>query len=444
MKRMCRLWLLPLLASSAFSATPAITLSTAADHVTFGQPVTFTATISPSDATGKVTFFDGVTVLGTEPLANGQAALTTRLLPTGARSIRATYGGNPAYTVATSAALVERVVALPGGSLLSMQTVPVTGALQTIAADLNEDGQTDLVLASGYGSGITLLFGRGDGTFDTAVIPDYALTVAVADFDGDGHTDLATVCPSGICVYRGNGDGTFQPPLDSPGVASDLVVADFNGDGIPDLATNAAGIQVFIGNGDGTFQPPALWFSDTSLRFSAVGDFHSTGRPDFVTCQETAPPLPYNRTNGCTYPVAIADFDGDGKPDLVAASFFPHSAGIYGWQVNVCLGRGDGTFQPCTFLALIGSDAPGLVTGDFNGDGKPDIVISGDLGTNIYYGRGDGTFTRGETYASNNVYGYAVSVLTGDFNGDGVPDLVISNSVGVNLFLGRRTRRGLR
>ena len=69
----------------------------APNPATFGQPVTLTATVSPSAATGQVTFYDGTTVLGVGTLAGGTATLHDHLLPAGSRSLRAYYGGDAVY-----------------------------------------------------------------------------------------------------------------------------------------------------------------------------------------------------------------------------------------------------------------------------------------------------------------------------------------------------------
>jgi len=83
------LFISPLFASNSTS----ITLMSSANPAVFGNAVTLTATVSPSAATGKVTFYDGVTVLGTRTLSGGQSALTTALLPSGAQSLKAFYAG---------------------------------------------------------------------------------------------------------------------------------------------------------------------------------------------------------------------------------------------------------------------------------------------------------------------------------------------------------------
>jgi len=124
------------------------------------------------------------------------------------------------------------------------------------------------------------LLGNGDGTFRPATsYPSgglNALSVAAADFNGDGHIDLAVanLCSSSSCangevgVLLGTGDGTFQAARSYASGGSQtnfLAVGDFNGDGKPDLATainyasggnsaNGGVAGILIGNGDGTFQ----------------------------------------------------------------------------------------------------------------------------------------------------------------------------------------------
>jgi hypothetical protein len=133
--------------------------------------------------------------------------------------------------------------------------------------------------------------------------------------------------------------------------------------------------------------------------------------------------------------IAVADFNGDGFPDLATASNQNNTA-------SVLLGKGDGTFQPQQTYAT-GTQPYGVATGDFNGDGFADLAVtnSGAPGTvSVLLGKGDGTFQPQQTYAvGNNPYGIAVA----DFNGDGIADLAIANShdnaVGVLLGIGDGT-----
>ena len=149
-------------------------------------------------------------------------------------------------------------------------------------------------------------------------------------------------------------------------------------------------------------------------------------------------PLVNYAVNYCPISMAVADFNGDGKPDLVTAD-----CNGLGDDVSVLLGNGDGTFQ-----AAVNYNVPysavcstyqydcrswDVAVGDFNGDGKPDLLVvsqsyggqSGSL--TVLLGNGDGTFQAGVSVdAGSDTNPIAVAVA--DFNGDKIPDLVIANA----------------
>jgi hypothetical protein len=219
------------------------------------------------------------------------------------------------------------------------------------AGDFNGDGKLDLLAFSNANpcKCISVLLGNGDGTFQNAVITQPSSgdsVVGVGDFNGDGKLDLATAGDFGtqsyVNILLGNGDGTFRQGAIYPGEASpaSIAVADFNRDGKQDFAVAnslGTGISVWLGNGDDTFQP-------------AVD--YSTPFPIWV---------------------ATADLNGDGKVDLVAANFggLPHSPG----GASVFLGNGDGTFQAGVFYPAV-NEGNFVAVGDFNGDLKPDLVVA--------------------------------------------------------------------
>lgn len=128
---------------------------------------------------------------------------------------------------------------------------------------------------------------------------------------------------------------------------------------------------------------------------------------------------------------AVADFNNDGKPDI-AVDFFGDPSGGDDGGVSVLLGNGDGTFQPATKVAT-GKNPTRIATGDFNSDGKSDLIVvrMGDASVNdngdatIFLGNGDGTFSPGQVLApGKNPFAVAVS----DFNADHELDLIFANS----------------
>jgi hypothetical protein len=223
-----------------------------------------------------------------------------------------------------------------GDGTFSLKSTPPAGdsPYSIAAADFNGDGILDFAVTNNYSNTVQILLGNGDGTFTTGALyptgndPE---DIVVADFNRDGKTDLAIVneMDSSVTVLLGNGNGTFTagPSIHLPANPYTLVVGDFNGDGIPDLAVSAViqGAEIYLGNGDGTF----------NLKSTVV-----TG------------------SSGRGYGMATADFNHDGKTDLV---------------VGGALFAGDGTGNFTLMSHVSGNGSP-VSVGDFNGDGSPDLI----------------------------------------------------------------------
>ena len=223
---------------------------------------------------------------------------------------------------------------------------------------------------------------------------------------------LALILLTGMTsVAQGNAaianTGLFRTPAvhDSGGQgASELAVADLNGDGRPDIVVvNSTGasfngvVGVLLNGGNGSFRPAVTYDSGGSVGIS----------------------------------VAIADLNGDGKPDIVVANYT---------TLGVLLGNGDGTFQPAVSYASGGAVVGfggglrvSLVVADINGDHVPDLLVGnqgttvdgGDGLVGVLLGKGDGTFQKSVTYDSG-ASGLS-SIAVADLNKDGRPDLVVVN-----------------
>jgi hypothetical protein len=273
----------------------------------------------------------------------------------------------------------------------------------TGVADLNGDGHLDLVgyIDSKSAWSVVALLGNGDGSFGPPIISSGAPSgffiqgFTLADLTGDGKPDLIVVIANMLVdgrfsVLLNNGDGTFAAPVEYfAGIPdSNVVAADFNKDGKLDaiVGTDGNGIAVLLGNGDGTFQPTTYLTNATcalacgSTTSLAAFDFNGDGNEDLVVATNSATQVLLGKGDGSFTALAptaatigllqIADFNGDGKADLLGQ----HTTG--GAQLGAfLLGNGDGTFG--SLLPLIpGGD--GLI-GDFNGDGKPDIIAGNVL-----------------------------------------------------------------
>ena len=237
------------------------------------------------------------------------------------------------------------------------------------------------------------------------------------------------------------------------------MAADFNGDGKLDLAvvneppddrSTPGNLAVFFGGGNGTFQSNRTYTAGSWPRSLAVADLNGDGKPDLVVTDMSDPfvdprpdgsvyvflndghggfQTPVKLTAG-TYPylVFIGDLNGDGKPDLVVAASNSHAA----YTLMVLLGKGDGSFQaPATISTLYGPS--GIVLRDFNGDGKADLVVSHCCGSpdmTYLQGNGDGTF-QPEAHFNGGANPFAVAAS--DLNGDGKPDLIIGGTQPLSL-----------
>ena len=148
---------------------PAITLAAMAPNPSsFGQQLTLTATVTPAAAAGSLTFFDGVSILGSAPIVAGQAVLKSIALAPGQHSLHALYVGSGAYRGGTSNIVSETVNAVASAVFLPASPNPVsvgTSPSAIATGDFNGDGVADLAIANSADNTVTVLLGNGSGGF---------------------------------------------------------------------------------------------------------------------------------------------------------------------------------------------------------------------------------------------------------------------------------------
>jgi hypothetical protein len=332
--------------------------------------------------------------------------------------------------------------------------------------DFTGTGIPELVVANHDSGTVSVFLGNGDGTFQPAqnyTVGGTPVSVAVGDLNNDGKLDIVTANDNNgtVSVLLGNGGGTFQPSLDYllPGTQTphSVAVGDFNKDGELDVAVTAntytpgtpgygdsysyipgtpaqynGYVNVLIGNGAGGFSGGNSYALTSGIPGSvAVGDFRGNGNLDLAVAEPALNTVSVLLGNGSgtfgnpadyvsgswTNPqsAAVGDFNGDGKLDLVMGNSGSNT-------VSVLLGNGDGTFGTAANYTTPGT-TNSVAVADFNRDGKLDLEVSGSYGVTALLGMGDGTFATAWSYAASGFGPLAV----GDFNRDGWPDLATAN-----------------
>lgn len=318
--------------------------------------------------------------------------------------------GRPDIVTANNGSSTVGLFLNKGAGAFQAVTTISTGANSqpsgVVVADVNADGKPDILTANQTTSTAGVLLGNGNGTFQVAVAyptgtGSQPSGLTVADVNADGKPDIITAngFTYALGVLLGKGDGTFQPVVAYSTInssASSVTVADVNADGKPDIITaNSNGnlVGVLLGNGNGTFQAMTAYAtgpanSSSQPKTARVADVNADGKLDIITANSNTNPsgavgvllgngngtfqaIVTYTTGSSTYPraAAVADMNGDGKPDIVSANPGNYSAGVL-------LGKGNGTFQPIvTFLLGKSIERPYDVAAvDVNGDNKPDIV----------------------------------------------------------------------
>ena len=347
-----------------------------------------------------------------------------------------------------------------GSGTLTRPTTP----LDTVTADVNGDGKTDLVyiVPGGY---IDTFLSKGNGEYEEKqeqIAKGFDSSSGLwltGDFNGDGKSDLVYIVPGGyIDTFLSKGNGEYEEKQEQVSKEFNSTdgmweVGDFNGDGKSDLVYIVPGgyIDTFLSKGTGTYEEKqeqvSKEFNDT-LGPWLTGDFNDDGKTDLVYIvpggyidtflskgngeyeeKQEQVSKEFNDTLG---PWLTGDFNDDGKTDLdyVIANY-----------IDTFLSKGTGTYEEKQeeVSKEFNSVSGPWLTGDFNGDGKTDLdyVVANYIDT--FLSKGTGTYEEKQEEVSKEFNSEIGQWRSGDFNHDGKADLVYVVANYIDTFLSKGT-----
>lgn len=344
-----------------------------------------------------------------------------------------------------------------GDSYSSTNYTSGNGPRDIRIADLDGDGDNDLVAMNYDDDNVSIFKNNGDGTFAAKTnypLGDNPLFLALSDVDNDGNVDIISTNSFGLSlsVLKNNGNGTFAAKVDypTPYQSRTVVASDVNGDGFVDLIApteSKDSVSVFMNNGDGTFADDLEYLTGDGPFGVTVADFDGNGSLDIITSNYASKNISVllNNSDGtfgahvdyaageAPRGVINADIDNDGDLDIIVANI----SGISSGSISVLKNNGNGTFAAnVDYPVDFGATHPFVQ--DVDGDGDIDILSANSSASNfsLFKNNGDGTFAAKVDF-SNNISSWVFGVAAGDLDGNGTIDLVsgLSSSNQINVML---------
>ncbi|MBE9137977.1 VCBS repeat-containing protein [Nodosilinea sp. LEGE 07088] len=343
--------------------------------------------------------------------------------------------------------------------------VDIYGA-QIVVADVNGDGQTDVIAIDEGTDQLSVSIANGQGGFATAAlysvgnysasvhgfdnIDRYGLNISglkTGDVDGNGATDIITANydDNTVTVLYNDGDGTFSNRVDYSAGQNPAAIAmgDVNQDGQLDVIS-AGENNVFLENIDGRLEAKVSGSAQAdsvlpvdsafSERGKTLADLNDDGLLDFVGFQSNgnlsiayggggtfAPPVVRSIVGPNGVNIEIGDIDGDGFQDVVFTARFATSGSTH---LKLWMLKGDGTADLGALESIdVGITANRLALGDFNGDGKLDVLLEDRSRSKLLLNNAAGTGAFTQLNLTNLPF-YNDLLAVGDVNGDGRDEFI--------------------
>ncbi len=378
------------------------------------------------------------------------------------------------------------------GRLAPAVAVPVVGAQQVVVVDIDGDGVSDLVVKTfrigptAFEGEVIVLRGKGGGAFATPVIVAAGRQVEfeVGDLTGEGRPDILTCNGPELRVYAQAADGSFAAPvsyLTRDFQCNGITVGDLDGDGRLDVAYAGGGNQprsrakVLSQQEDGTLAPEMGYATTDSPESVAAGDVNGDQRTDLVVLHASFQALSVHAQAGdhsldpkrsfrmprgdhaVPKMMVLGDVTGDGRNDVVVAGsqsglvvLVAQAAAPSTTTSTALLPENTSTLPCCSTAPLfaepqiygVSSRSQGLATGDFNGDGRPDLAMATAGHTDPANDHKLFVFLQGPTGSLAKIVRYDTDgvsadafLAAGDVDGDGDDDLVLRKWYGIDLFM---------